>query len=131
MNEDEGENGIYTLIGSQTIESGWFANPIDLYLAGDIEKLKPNHDFKGWATTNSLNATLLVNVDKSINNWSNQSLNTNQHTYNFYAICPIHSWDVKFYDNGVLFDTVKVPHENTCNGPSITPYRDDSELELT
>ena len=68
MDADEGENGKYTLVGSQTIESGWFNNPIDEY--GDISKLKQNHDFYGWALSNSLNAEILVNIDKSINIWN-------------------------------------------------------------
>ena len=42
MDADEGENGTYTLIGSQTIESGWFSDPIVAY--GDISRQKPNHD---------------------------------------------------------------------------------------
>jgi hypothetical protein len=54
MDADEGNGGTYTLIGSQTIESGWFNDPWLEY--GDISDLKPNHDFRGWAYTNSLTA---------------------------------------------------------------------------
>lgn len=130
MDDDEGENGKYTLIGSQTIESGWFDNPIDLYLATNIEKAKPNHDFEGWALTNSLSASLIVNRDKSINNWNNQSLDNNKHTYYFYAICPIHKWKVDFYSDGVIFDSIRVPHGQTTSGPSISPYRNDDDLSV-
>jgi len=30
---------------------------------GDISKKKPNHDFHGWAESNSLNAPLLASLD--------------------------------------------------------------------
>ena len=126
MDEDEGINGTYTLVGSQTIKSGWFENPVDVY--GDISKLKQNHDFYGWATTNSSTASILVNIDKSINTWNSQTLNPSQHTYYFYAICPIHKWAVSFYDNGVLVDTVRVSHGEVSTGPSIIPYRSDDGL---
>ena len=130
MEADEGTNGVYTFIGSQTIESGWFTNPIDLYAANKIEQAKPNHDFIGWAATNSLSAELIVNVDKSINKWATQELKADQHTYYFYAICPVHSWTVKFYDGDTLFDTILVPHESTTTGPVQVPYRDESALAL-
>jgi hypothetical protein len=38
MDEDEGNDGKYTLIGSQTITSGWFKNPITEY--GNISDKK-------------------------------------------------------------------------------------------
>lgn len=127
MDADEGENGTYTLIGSQTIESGWFDDPIAKY--GDISKQKPNHDFHGWATSNSLNAPLLASIDGTIT-WMTQTLNTDQHTYYFYAICPIHSWDVKVYDGNVLLETVKVPHGTCFTSTSQAPYKDDSDLNV-
>ena len=145
MDADEGENGTYHLIGSQTIDSGWFENPIDLYTASEIEKLKPNHDFYGWAVVNSRginDSNILCNRDKTIDICNSQTLDTNKHTYYFYAICPIHSWEVRFYDDSypelVIGTTnygkcklVKVPHGNTTLGPDDIPYRDDSDLELT
>ena len=127
MDADEGENGTYTLIGSQTIESGWFDDPIAKY--GDISKQKPNHDFYGWATSNSLDAPLLASIDGTIT-WRSQTLDTNQHTYYFYAICPIHSWDVKVYDGDTLFETVKVPHGSCFVSPTQAPYKDDSDLDV-
>jgi hypothetical protein len=68
MDADEGETGRYTLVGSQTIESGWFANPIDKY-GTSFMKYKPNNDFYGWAKKNSLTADIIVNIDKSIDKW--------------------------------------------------------------
>ena len=127
MEADEGENGLYTLIGSQTIESGWFSDPIAAY--GDISRQKPNHDFKGWAASNALNASLLASIDGTII-WSDQTLDPNKHTYYFYAICPIHSWTVQFYDNNQLFATVKVPHGTATTGPVAVPHRDDTDVEL-
>jgi hypothetical protein len=127
MDADEGENGTYTLIGSQTIESGWFSDPIALY--GDISRQKPNHDFHGWAATNSLSATLLATLDGS-KTWPVSTLDTNKHTYYFYAICPIHSWTVKFFDGSSLYDTVYVPHGTPTTGPASIPWRDDSALQL-
>ena len=128
MDADEGENGTYTLIGSQTIESGWFSDPIALY--GDISRQKPNHDFHGWAATNSLSATLLASLDGT-KTWQVQTLDTNKHTYYFYAICPIHSWTVKFFDGGSEpYATLYVPHGTTTTGPAAIPHRDDSALQL-
>ena len=130
MDADSGENGTYTLVGSQTIESGWFADPITEY--GDISKLKPNHDFYGWALSNSLDADIIINIDRSINNWSTLNLETAPHdannTYYFYAICPIHSWEVKVYDGTTLFDTLRIPHGQYFSGPSRVPHKDDSDL---
>lgn len=128
MDADEGENGKYTLVGSQTIESGWFNNPIDEY--GDISRLKQNHDFYGWALSNSLEAEILVNVDKSINRWNTLSLDSSKHTYYFYAVCPIHKWKVDFYNGNSIFETVRVPHGQSIDGPTSAPYRDDSDLPL-
>ena len=34
-------------------------------------KLKPNHDFYGWALKNSLEADIIVNLNKTIDKWSN------------------------------------------------------------
>lgn len=131
MDEDEGNNGTYTEVASQSIRSGWFEDPIALYrdIKDVLNTAKPNHDFLGWAATNSLSATLLASIDGT-KQWPVSTLDSDIHTYYFYAICPIHSWDVSFYDSGTLISTVKVPHGSTCNGPSVTPYRDDSELDL-
>ena len=128
MDSDEGENGRYTLVGSQTIESGWFKNPIDEY-GTTFMKYKPNNDFYGWAKTNSLTADIIVNIDKSINKWDTQSLVSGVYDYNYYAICPIHSWTVKFYNEGQLFVTDKIPHESIISGPSVAPWKDDSNLD--
>ena len=125
MDADEGENGLYTLIGSQTIESGWFSDPIAAY--GDISRQKPNHDFKGWAATNNLDAILLASLDGTTT-WQAQTLDNNKHTYYFYAICPIHSWTVKVYNGDTLYTTVKVPHGEYFTGPSTAPRVDDSNL---
>ena len=128
MAEDEGNDGLYTEIGSQTIEYSadtFFVDPNTLYLKTDIEKAKQNHDFIGWAATNSISATIFTS-----SSWSNQRLDENIHTYYFYAICPIHKWNVEFYDNGVLFDTIQIPHGSYCTVPSVTPYRDDNSLPL-
>lgn len=132
MDADSGESGTYTLVGSQTIESGWFADPIVEY--GDISKLKPNHDFYGWATSNSLDADIIINIDHSIDKWDTLNLDTVPHdennTYYFYAICPIHSWNVKVYDGETLLETVKVPHGEYFSGPTQAPHKDDSNLGI-
>jgi hypothetical protein len=70
MEADEGEEGRYTLIGSQTIKDGWFKNPIDEYGINVHKTVKPNNDFAGWAASNSLSADLIVNIDKTINKWN-------------------------------------------------------------
>jgi hypothetical protein len=73
MDADEGENGAYQVVGSQTIDGDtktWFDDPITLY--GDISRMKQNHDFYGWGIANSFgenNANVLVNLDRSINKW--------------------------------------------------------------
>ena len=128
MDADEGESGRYTLVGSQTIESGWFKNPIDEY-GTTFMKYKPNNDFYGWAKENSLTADIVVNIDKSVNKWDTQSLTTGVYDYNYYAICPIHSWSVKFYSEGQLLIEDKIPHESIIGGPSISPWKDDSTLD--
>ena len=92
-------------------------------------KYKPNNDFYGWAKKNSLDADIIVNIDKSINKWNDQTLQSGIYDYNYYAICPIHSWTVKFYSNGELFVTDKIPHESIIAGPSVAPWRDDSALD--
>ena len=128
METDEGETGRYTLVGSQTITEGWFKNPIDEY-GTTFMKHKPNNDFYGWAKKNSLNADIIVNIDKSINKWDNQSLQTGVYDYIYYAVCPVHSWTVKFYSDGELFVTDKIPHESIITGPSAAPWKDDSALD--
>ena len=128
MEADSGEDGRYTLVGSQTITEGWFKNPIDEY-GTTFMKYKPNNDFYGWAKKNSLDADIIVNIDKSINKWNDQTLQSGIYDYNYYAICPIHSWTVKFYSNGELFVTDKIPHESIIAGPSVAPWRDDSALD--
>ena len=125
MDADEGENGTYTLIGSQTIESGWFSDPIVAY--GDISRQKPNHDFKGWAASNNLTAPLLVSLDGTTS-WQAQTLDPNKFTYYFYAICPIHSWTIKFFSDGQLFSTITVPHGEPIKAPSVYPERDETAL---
>lgn len=127
MDADEGNDGTYQLVGSQTIESGWFENPITKY--GDISKLKPNHDFYGWAKTNKLDAEIIVSLDGTINTWNDQELIPDVYDYIYYAICPIHSWTVKFYSEGSLFTTMKVPHGLTIEGPDVAPWKDDSVLD--
>ena len=92
-------------------------------------KYKPNNDFYGWAKTNSLTADIIVNIDKSIDKWNTQSLESGVYDYNYYAICPIHSWTVKFYNEGQLFVTDKIPHESIISGPSVAPWKDDSNLD--
>ena len=129
MDADEGEDGLYTLVGSQTIKEGWFANPVDTY--GDISKLKPNHDFYGWALKNSLEADIIVNLNKTIDKWSNQALVTNQYDYTFYAVCPIHSWNVTYYDHlGTVIETKKIPHETYAGISNTIPWKDDSALAI-
>lgn len=128
MEADEGESGRYTLVGSQTITSGWFKNPIDEY-GTTFMKHKPNNDFYGWAKQNSLSADIIVNIDKTINKWNDQTLETGVYDYIYYAVCPVHSWTVKFYSDGELFVTDKIPHESIIDGPSIAPWRDDSALD--
>ena len=123
-------NSTYILVGSQTIESGWFSDPIVEY--GDISRLKQNHDFYGWGSRNERGTNdenILINLDKSINKWNTQSLDTNKHTYYFYAICPIHSWTVKFYDGNTLIDTVYVPHGTAIDGPNTYPVVNDSNIQ--
>ena len=92
-------------------------------------KYKPNNDFYGWAKTNSLTADIIVNIDKSIDKWNTQSLESGVYDYYYYAICPIHSWTVKFYNEGQLFVTDKIPHESIISGPSVAPWKDDSNLD--
>ena len=131
MDADEGENGTYKEIGSQTIDGEtvtWFSDPIQLY--GDISRQKQNHDFKGWATNNSVeHPNYLAKLDGSMT-WPIQTLDSNKHTYYFYAICPIHSWKVKFFDGDTLYDTLDVPHGTPTTGPLNVPWRDDSALPL-
>lgn len=131
MDEDEGNDGRYQLIGSMTLKDGetWFADPINAF--GDVSEKKPNHDFYGWALTNSANADILINIDKSINKWSEQTLDTNIHTYTFYAICPIHKWNVKYYyKDNTLIEEKKIPHGNYAVMSTIIPWKDDSDLPL-
>lgn len=131
MDNDEGETGKYTLLGSMTLGEGetWFRNPIDEW--GDVSKYKPNHDFYGWALTNSINADILVNIDKSIDKWDTQTLDSDKHTYIFYAICPIHKWSVKYYyKDGTLFEEKFIPNGNPAELSDGIPWMDDSELDL-
>lgn len=131
MDDEEGNDGRYTLIGSMTLASGetWFKNPIDVY--GDVSKYKSNHDFYGWALTNSASADIIVNIDKSINTWNSQSIVPNQYTYTFYAICPIHKWDVKYcYKDGTLIELIPTPHNTYAQMTTDIPWKDDSALPL-
>ena len=131
MDEDEGNDGHYQLIGSMTLKDGetWFADPIDAF--GDVSEKKPNHDFYGWALTNSASADILINIDKSINKWNEQTLDSNIHTYTFYAICPIHKWSVKYYyKDNTLIEEKKIPHGKYAEMSTIIPWKDDSDLPL-
>ena len=131
MDKDEGNDGRYQLIGSMTLKDGetWFADPIDAF--GDVSEKKPNHDFYGWALTNSASADILINIDKSINKWSEQTLDSSIHTYTFYAICPIHKWSVKYYyKDNTLIEEKKIPHGNYAVMSTIIPWKDDSDLPL-
>lgn len=131
MDKDEGNDGRYQLIGSMTLKDGetWFADPIDAF--GDVSEKKPNHDFYGWALTNSAKADILINIDKSINKWNEQTLDSNTHTYTFYAICPIHKWSVKYYyKDNTLIEEKKIPHGNYAIMSTIIPWKDDSDLPL-
>ena len=131
MDEDKGNDGRYQLIGSMTLKDGetWFADPIDAF--GDVSEKKPNHDFYGWALTNSASADILINIDKSINKWNEQTLDNNIHTYTFYAICPIHKWSVKYYyKDSTLIEEKKIPYGNYAVMSTIIPWKDDSDLPL-
>lgn len=131
MDKDEGNDGRYQLIGSMTLKDGetWFADPIDAF--GDVSEKKPNHDFYGWALTNSASADILINIDKSTNTWSSQKIDPNIHTYTFYAICPIHKWSVKYYyKDNTLIEEKKIPHGNYAVMSTIIPWKDDSDLPL-
>ena len=131
MDKDEGNDGRYQLIGSMTLKDGetWFADPIDAF--GDVSEKKPNHDFYGWALTNSASADILINIDKSINKWNEQTLDSSIHTYTFYAICPIHKWSVKYYyKDNTLIEEKKIPHGNYAVMSTIIPWKDDSDLPL-
>lgn len=131
MNEDEGNDGRYTLIGSMTLKDGetWFADPIDAF--GDVSDKKPNHDFYGWALTNSTSADIIINIDKSTNTWSLQKVDPNIYTYTFYAICPIHKWSVKYlYKDGSPVETKLVPHGDFAPMSTIIPWKDDRDLPL-
>ena len=130
MDENEGNDGRYTLVGSQTITEGWFRNPIAEY--GDISAMKPNHDFQGWALTNALDAELVMSMEQPENTvkWDALSLDNNVHTYYFYAICPDHKWVVKFYDGENLFDTLNIVHNTITSGPANIPYRSDENITV-
>lgn len=131
MDEDEGNDGRYTLIGSMTLNEGesWFRDPIDMF--GNVSDKKPNHDFYGWALTNSASADILINIDKSINKWNDQTLDPDVHTYIFYAICPIHKWTVKYlYKDGSLVEEAYVPHGEYASMSTIIPWKNDSDLPL-
>lgn len=133
MDEDEGNDGRYQLIGSMTLDlekkETWFKDPIDAF--GDISEKKPNHDFKGWALTNSANAEILINIDKSTNVWDKQTYDPDIHTYTFYAICPIHKWSVKYYyKDNTLIEEKKIPHGKYAEMSTIIPWKDDSDLPL-
>lgn len=134
MDEDKGEDGRYSLIGSMTLKDDetWFPNPIDTFKVKDITDKKPNHDFLGWALTNDPDADLLVNVDKTIDKWNEQTLDPNVHTYTFYAICPIHKWNVSYYyKDGTLIEVKPIPHGSPAELSDEIPWMDDSNLPLT
>ena len=124
MDADSGNDGTYKEVGSQTIRSGWFANPYEVYADTRFDQLKPNYIFNGWAATNALDATLFTNTT-----WAAQSLNPDVHTYYFYAICKLRTWPVKFYDGNDLFFTDQVGHGQHPTMPA-PPYKDDSDCDL-
>lgn len=131
MDADEGIDGGYKIIGEQTIKDGWFINPIDLY--GDISREKANHDFYGWAKDNSSSAPILVNLDRSIDDWGTQELKEDVFTYYFYAICKWHKWKVHFMNGDSEFCTMDVEHSQTISGPDVLPIKNDDPVtpELT
>lgn len=113
----------------QTIKNGWFTDPIDAY--GHLAQLKKNYDFYGWAATpDPSDSEILINDDKTINDWTSQAL-TSDKTYTFYAIFKIHQYTMTF-----MSDTESRTKKITFNEPISaidtliwTPAKDDSILD--
>lgn len=134
---DEDNPNLYTTIGIQTIGAGsWFKNPVDAY--GDISESKANYDFYGWATeSDATEDKVLVNADKSINTWDNQSLSA-ETTYVFYAIFSIHKYEITFVNGDGTTYLSKIPYGEVLTDPRevlpvnqtelMATYKDDSEL---
>ena len=100
-----------------------FTDPFTLY-----EPVKTHYRFVGWSTRPDAKPT----DSDIITNWSNQVIDPNVYTYNYYAVFEIDSYDVIFYNgNGSVLQKTRVPYGTEgLQIPAVMPAADDSGLDL-
>ena len=108
----DGREGLST----QKIESGWFANPYDLYLPK-----KPNYDFYGWSTTTDL--TGLIKTE----DWASKTLGAEK-DYTFYAIFTLHSYHIEYYVGTKKILEEDIPYGTMLRDPGLVPSYTDNDL---
>lgn len=104
-------------------ENVYFDSPFELF-----KPEKTHYDFKGWSLKKNPSHDEIITTAN--NKWSEQALVEGQYDYVYYAIFEIHSYDLSYYANGVLFDTITLPYGSAAQEPVAIPYKDSSELPL-